>query len=137
MIGKPFKKGEDENRHDPRLAKAGIKREKKIPPPTTTLVPPPEDGAPQALQDARFVYQNEEGHDSARGQGVRNMREFWKKDPKAFVAQMMSLESEHRDRTERAAREKQEKAGGEEEDLGTEKCVALCVEWLKANGVNK
>lgn len=85
---------------------------------------PPDDGASTLLQDMRHVYLNPKCYDETLSH--KHTREYLKRSPEKFRAQMALLEKQHREKV-------QEKKVGVEKDEGVERCMELIEEWLKEN----
>jgi len=73
----------------------------------------------------RHVYLNPSSHDTTQAQS--HMRSFMDKDLRGFIAQMTAMESDHKAQQPHAE-------GVLDEDVGTEKALALCREWLEQHG---
>jgi hypothetical protein len=123
--GRPFTGAEDP-RNGPAITEQLGATNSRAKEPVSRYFPLPDDGAPAALVDMRHVWLNGKAHDATEAH--RNARAFKDKDPKGFLQLMTEMESAYKKekRQEAAAG-----AGAEVVDVGTDKAIALAVEFLK------
>lgn len=84
------------------------------------------DRVSQVLRDMRYVYmtKSDEGR-KERSEGSRKVREFYREDPKGFLAKLMMLEAAHR-----AARVREKELAAEVKKPGPDEGVVRVQELI-------
>lgn len=121
--GKPFT-GKGDPRNGPKIAEQLERKKKEVPP----FYPPADDGASYLLQCMRRVFQNVPEYDTEPSHC--HLRDWLEKDRTGYIRQLNLFEAKHKEYLDEQRRAKDEV----EVDLGTDRAIALCEEWLRANG---